>query len=261
MMRERRLPLCLALVVISLAATAPALQAQGQITPANPPANPQGTSEPEPSAADKPWVEFDKAYKLPTPQDVAANPAAQVQQQAGKESQDLGNALSDFKRGAGVGLTVAPRGRDRIDGAAVVNGKIAVTQQNTNAARLMFEFHQLFTTNVITSKGRAAARRELKLCEANPIDCPIYGIGPFLAVQTSEDDLIASVGAGIMMGLRSDPRKTTSFNIGIGVQWDTKVKKLADGFVAGQPLPTGEKEIRFKESGEARLMVAFSLAF
>jgi hypothetical protein len=244
-MKTHRLPLYLALVVICLAAMAPALQAQDP-TPVKP--------------EDKAWADFDKDYKLPTPADVAGQDPAKVQQQA-KESQDLGNALSDFKRGAGVGLTVAPRGRDRIDDAAVVNGKIAVTQQNTNSARLMFEFHQLFTTNVLTAAGRAAARRELKLCETNPIDCPIYGIGPFLAVQTSEDDLIASVGAGIMMGLRSDPRKTTSFNIGIGVQWDTKVKKLADGFVAGKPLPTGEKEIRFKESGEARLMVAFSLAF
>ena len=247
MMKTHRVPLCLALAVISLVTMARALQAQ----------------EAKPEA--KPWADFEKDYKLATPAEIQAmdgdKAKADLQQKTGKESKDLGNALADFKRGAGVGLTVAPSGKDRIDDAAVVNGKIVVTQQNTNAARLMFEFHQLFTTNVLTQKGRDAAQLEIAQCEENPLRCPMYGIGPFLAVQTSPDDLIASVGAGIMMGLRNDPRKTTSFNFGIGVQWDSKVKTLAKGFVAGQPLPKDEKEIRFKESGEARLMVAFSLAF
>jgi len=217
------------------------------------------------SPEDQPWVDFDKTYQLKKPEEIQKMPSddakAELQQKTAKESKDLGNALSDFKRGGGVGLTVAPQAKGRIDEAAVVNGKIVVTQQNTNAARLMFEYHQLFTTNVLTSKGRAAARRQLLQCEANPIDCPMYGVGPFLALQTSQDDLIASVGLGIMMGIRNDPRKNTSFNIGIGVQWDSKVKELADGFKAGQPLPAGEKDIRFKESGKARLMLAISLGF
>jgi hypothetical protein len=252
MKRTHRLPLCISLMVISFVMMTHAVQAQDA---------PPAEVKPE----DKPWVDFDKTYQLKTPEKIQSmDPAeakAELQQKTAKESKDLGAALSDFKRGAGVGITVAPRGKDRIDEAVVVDGKIVVTQQNTNAARLMFEFHQLFTTNILTKNGRAAARRQLLQCEANPIDCPMYGIGPFLALQTSQDDLIASVGLGIMMGVRNDPRKNTSFNFGIGVQWDSKVKELANGFVAGQPLPTGEKNIRFKESGQARLMVAISLGF
>ena len=64
-----------------------------------------------------------------------------------------------------------------------------------------------------------------------------------------------------MIGVRNDPRKDTSFNIGIGVQWDSNAKELAHGFVEGGTLPDGETEIRFKEKGRARLMIGLSLGF
>lgn len=246
-MRTRLLTLFVCVMVVCFATMAQAQDDQDK---------PQG----------KPWAEFDDYFKLDSPEEIESMQAddakAKLQQKTAQESRELGNALADFKRGAGLGITVAPNASDdQVDEAFVVDDKIVVTKQNTNAARMLFEFHQLFTTNIFSGDGRKAARTQLAACETNPLECPMYGVGPFMALQMSEDDLVASVGVGIMLGVRNDPRKNTSFNFGIGLQWDSKVKQLADGFKEGQALPTGETEIRFKEKGEARLMFGISLGF
>jgi len=215
-------------------------------------------------AAD-PWPDFDDYYPLPSPEKISTmdvdKARVKLQDATAKESKELGNALADFKKGAGLGITVTPGASDQVDEAFVVDGKIVATKKNTNAARMMFEFHQLFTTNVFTSGGREDARKQLAACQIDPLFCPMFGVGPFVALQMSDDNSVASVGVGIMIGVRNDPRKDTSFNFGIGVQWDSKVKKLADGFEIGKPLPTGETDIRFVEKGEARLMFGISLGF
>lgn len=250
-MRAKSLPI----LFIILIATSFGAVAQAQEEPPPPP-------PPPPPPSEKEWADIEKYF---SPADVAGMDETEakqtLQQVSAQQSQQRGEALADFKRGAGLGITVAPDASERIDEAFLVDNKIVVTKENTNAARMMFEFHQLFTTNVFSSKGRAAAREQLLACESNAINCPMFGIGPFMAVQMSEDDLVSSVGLGLMIGLRNDPRKETSFNFGVGLQWDSKAKQLADGFKPGQGLPTGETQIRFKEKGEARLMFGISLGF
>jgi hypothetical protein len=245
-MRALRLPLCMVLMTLGFAAVA---QAQ------DPPPNPQ----------EKEWPDFDKYYPLPSPKEIAgmneADAKTKLQDATTKESKELGNALADFKKGAGLGITVTPDNHGQIDEAFVVDDKIVATKKNTNAARMMFEFHQLFTTNIITSKGREGARKQLAACQVDPLFCPMFGVGPFVAVQVADDSAVSSVGVGVMFGFRNDPRKDTSFNFGVGVQWDSKTKKLADGFEIGKPLPAGENEIRFVEEGKARLMFGVSLGF
>jgi hypothetical protein len=242
-------------------------QAQSATSAAQPvsQAQPVVPQDPGIRPGDAEWVDFDSLYKLPasgTIDQMSGDQAKQKLEQAtAKDSKELGNSLADFKKGAGLGITIAPDASDQVDEAFVVDGKIVATKKNTNAARMMFEFHQLFTSNVFVEKGRKAAREQIENCGKDPIQCPMFGIGPFVALQMSDDNSVSSVGVGIMFGVRNDPRKDTSFNFGIGVQWDSKVKKLADGFEAGKPLPTGEKEIRFVEKGEARLMFGISLGF
>jgi hypothetical protein len=219
---------------------------------------------PAPTAAGD-WADWSEIEKLYTPEAIAKMDESEakqnLQQVSAREAAQRADAFADFKRGAGLGLTIAPASDGEIEDALVVDKKIVVTKQNTNAARMMFEFHQLFTTNVFTSAGRDAARAQLQACELNAINCPMFGVGPFLSLQTSSESAVDSVGIGLMAGLRNDPRKDTSFNLGIGVQWDSRVRQLADGFVAGQPLPAGETEIRFKQKGRARLMIGLSLGF
>lgn len=250
-MKALRLPCYLAVMVLWFATIAQAQEQQSN----------EGSTNP----SDKEWVDFKKEYRIPSPEEIttmkAEDAKEELQKSTAQQSQALGNALADFKRGAGLGITVAPDAGERVDEAFVVDDKIVVTKENINAARMMFEFHQLFTTNVFTTDGRRRARAQIEACERNPLDCPMFGVGPFLALQMSDDTAVASVGVGLLLGVRNDPRKDTSFNIGVGVQWDSKVKKLAKGFVPGQALPKGEEEIRFIEKGEARLMFGISLGF
>ena len=254
-MSAKTLVLCVILAVTAFGAVA-----QGQ-TGEQDQNQPQGEASTSGSDGQE-LPDFDKYFTPEVVKTMELEEARQnVQKLSTEAKEERGNALADFKRGAGMGITVAPQGDDRVDEAFIVDDQIVVTKENTNAARLMFEFHQLFTTNIFNGRGRADARRQLLDCEADPIKCPLFGIGPFIALQMSDDDAIASVGVGLMLGVRNDPRKDTSFNIGIGVQWDSNAKELAKGFVEGQPLPSDEDTIRFKEKGKARLMIGLSLGF
>jgi len=64
-----------------------------------------------------------------------------------------------------------------------------------------------------------------------------------------------------MLGVRADPRKGSSFNIGIGIVFDAHIKQLASGFVEGKELPAGETQIKFTERSARRLLVTLSFAF
>jgi hypothetical protein len=179
-----------------------------------------------------------------------------------KEAQDRRDALDDFKKGAGLGISVVIGDNDDvIDDATVVDGRIVVTRRSRDQTRAALEAHQLFTANPLTANGRKAIREQVERCAQDTINCPLVGIGPFAAIQTGNDDSISSVGLGIMVGVRSDPRQDSSFNVGLGMVFDNSVKGLAPGFVEGQPLPTGQTQVQFTENSSRRLMLTLSFAF
>jgi hypothetical protein len=190
----------------------------------------------------------------------AAAKAAKIQE---ADEQNRKDALADFKTGAGLGISIVlgGAGDDVIEDAKVVNDRIVVTKSATDQPRAALEAHQLFTGNPFTASGRQTMRDQLEACGRSSIDCPMFGIGPFAALQTGDDNSISSAGFGIMLGLRSDPRRDSSFNIGVGLVWDTRIKTLAEGFEEGEPLPTGATEIQFAEKSARRLMITLSFAF
>ena|ERR1044071_2237830 len=180
----------------------------------------------------------------------------------GAEAQERQDALADFMKGAGLGLGVAVGSRkNTVDDAAIINNKITVTKQQRDHLRVGFELHQLFTHNILTKTGKAAAKQELIDCAKDPIDCPMIAVGPFASIQSSAENTLDSFAVGAMVGVRSDPRQRTSFNIGVGIVWDAHVKTLADGFVEGQAPPTGETTVRFREGTARRFLVTVSFAF
>lgn len=184
---------------------------------------------------------------------------AQLQEE---EAQNRKDALEDFKTGAGLGISVViGDSQDVIDDAAVVDKKIVVTRRAKDQPRAALEAHQLFTANPLTAPGRQAIRQQIQDCATNPINCPLMGVGPFAAIQTAADNSISSAGFGLMLGVRADPRKGSSFNIGVGIVFDRGVKELASGFVEGKDLPPGESQVRFTERSARRLMVTLSFAF
>ena len=179
-----------------------------------------------------------------------------------REAQDRRDALDDFKKGAGLGISVVIGDNDDvIDDATVVDGKVVVTERSRDQARAALEVHQLFTANPLTANGRRAIREQVERCAQDTINCPLVGIGPFAAIQTGDSDSISSVGLGVMVGVRSDPRQDSSFNVGLGIVFDNSVKGLAPGFVDGQPLPTGQTQVQFTENSSRRLMLTLSFAF
>ena len=178
-----------------------------------------------------------------------------------KEAQDRRDALDDFKKGAGLGISVVLGSEDVVSDATVVDGKIVVTNRSKDQIRAAFEAHQLFTANPFTSGGRRRIREQVERCAKDTIECPLVGIGPFAAIQTGDDDTVSALGIGVMVGVRSDPRQDSSFNIGVGIEFDNSVKRLAPGFVEGQPLPSGQTQVQFTEESARRLMLTLSFAF
>lgn len=214
---------------------------------------------------EEPFVDWQEVEKLYTPDVIrkmgADEAKLRLQQVSSREAEQRRDALEDFKRGAGLGVTVTTGGDDRVEDARVVDNRIVVTKERTTIPRLMFEFHQLFTQNILTAEGREKARRQIVRCEAQPIECPMIGVGPFVALQTSSESALDAVGVGVMIGLRNDPRKEASFNVGLGVVWDSNIRVLANGFTDGGTLPAGETDVRFKEKSSTSLMLGFSFGF
>jgi hypothetical protein len=207
-----------------------------------------------------------KSGELLSPQEIsrldesgAENEATRLTE---KEAQDRRDALDDFKKGAGLGISVVIGDNDDVvDDATVVDGKVVVTRRSKDQTRAALEAHQLFTGNPFTSSGREKIRHQVERCATNSIECPLVGVGPFAAIQTGTDDSISSVGLGLMVGVRSDPRQDSSFNVGVGMVFDNSVRQLAPGFVEGQPLPAGQTQVQFTEKSARRLMLTLSFAF
>lgn len=80
-------------------------------------------------------------------------------------------------------------------------------------------------------------------------------------MQFGDANSLSSVGLGVMLGIRNDPRKDNSFNLGAGLVWDGSMKGLGNGFVEAEPLPTGETDVRFEERSARGVMIALSFAF
>lgn len=169
--------------------------------------------------------------------------------------------------GIGLGFTTDLGRRDRIGKAELINNAVRVTDSENTRARLLLESHYFFTpTNAnggyaewlgirnysdeVDSTG-VITRRGVKN----------WGVGPFIALQAGEGELVQAVGAGLMFGLRRPGDGSGSFNLGVGVLYDMNVRTLGDGIVENQPLPAGETEIRYKERSQSGLMILSSYSF
>lgn len=171
-----------------------------------------------------------------------------VEQQTKKQEEEQSTkkfAGIDF--GAGIGLSLSVGKKKVIDQAEVVNGIVRVSRERDEIPRLLFETHYLFLpkeTNFLYM-----------------VEPELWGWGPFIAVQSSEEQTIDSVGFGLLLGFRRSKDATTSFNIGVGVVYDSNVKVLGDGIKENQPLPAGETTVRFKEISEMSWLLIGSFGF
>lgn len=153
-----------------------------------------------------------------------ANVLADAEEQDDKNQAD--KSFLGLKWGVGLGYSFGDE--DFIDQAELVDDVIRVTDDKTDQARVLLEFHKYFWCN---NQNQSAET----------------GCGPFVAVAAASNDLLKGVGVGFMYGWRGDNEKSSDgFSVGIGAILDNDVKSLADGFSANEPLPSGETGIRYE---------------
>ncbi len=88
-------------------------------------------------------------------------------------------------------------------------------------------------------------------------------MGPFVSLQPGTDEIIQSIGAGIMVGMKYNDEKDDirSWNLGVGIAVDPNTKVLGDGIEQNKPLPAGESSVRLKETTQVGVLVLLSFGF
>ena len=159
--------------------------------------------------------------------------------------------LDGFKFGVGIALTSDTGSKEVVRSADVFNGVVRVLDEDDQQVRVMFESHYFFTPDT-----------ELPLLGSKK---DTWGVGPFIAFQAGEDQIISSVGLGMMIGFKRDADATSkagdAFNIGLGVFIEPNSQVLGDGIVANQPLPAGETAVRYKEESQVSWGILTSFSF
>jgi hypothetical protein len=159
-------------------------------------------------------------------------------------------SLGGLNFGVGIALTGDVGDNEVVREAAVVNGIVRVTDEDDHQVRIMFETHYFFPQNYTMPLLNKEART--------------WGFGPFIAFQPGEDQIITSVGMGVMLGFKrsaNDNGAGDSFNMGLGVFVEPNSQILGEGLRANEPLPEGETEIRYKEESQVSWGVITSFSF
>lgn len=191
-------------------------------------------------------------------------PSTDVRKQEDDELQNNSYSKADWLGlNLGVGLSVTfDNGQDRRVASATLdeNGIVRVDDEENSVARILLEGHFFFPCDI-----RHTWKSEAWLDEAanHTFWSDRCGIGPFIAVQPGEDEIIDAAAIGLMTGFKYSGNKgdTSSFNLGIGLVIDPNAQILGDGIEENQPLPDGETAVRFKEKQQYGWLLLTSFSF
>lgn len=176
----------------------------------------------------------------------AAQPAGSTDE---KPDDACGRAGDDFfcklNWGAGLGYVLDFEGKQRVGEAELVNGIVRISDEDDAKVGIMVETHVFFEP--------AFGSRQLNVRAGE------WGVGPFVAAQLGNEDLIETVALGLMFGRRRG--ENGSFNLGIGVAVDPNARVLGDGLEANAPLPAGETVLRYKEEAQYGLIIMTSFSW
>lgn len=189
-------------------------------------------------------------------------------QQALAENESGKTKFGGLEFGIGIAFSTDLGKRGRIGSAEVVNGVVRVMDSENTRARLLLESHYFFTPT--NARGGYAERLGVRNYpdDIDPLTGQVrergvknWGVGPFIALQAGEGELIQAVGAGVMFGFRRPGDGSGSFNLGLGILHDMNVRTLGEGIIENEPLPVGETAVRYKERSQAGLMILSSYSF
>jgi hypothetical protein len=161
-----------------------------------------------------------------------------------------GRDFMGYKWGLGFGLSCDIDDGDRVNEAEITGGQVRITDRENVLPRIVLEGHHFVMHN-----GRDPASN------AKDKEKATRGQGPFIAVQSSGDDVISGFGAGWMVGIRYKETSPDSFNLSLGLIVDRNVQTLGDGFDPNQPPPENETEIRYKTTSRLGLLFFASFSF
>jgi hypothetical protein len=133
-------------------------------------------------------------------------------------------------------------------GQAEIRPVVRVTKAATSRPRLLLEAHKFPWTRDERLRGTVFNGAKL-------------GFGPFVAIQSSESELLQAFGVGAMVGMRLGPTDSSSLNLGIGRLLDPSVKTLGNGIEDGKPLPVGETAVRFNTQARWSWLILASFTF
>jgi hypothetical protein len=185
------------------------------------------------------------------------------------KTEDAVNEFAGVKWGAGIGVIGGFGGDQAVEKASVVNGVVRVDEEDDLRPQLFLEMHA-FTLIGADGKSWKKYRQDKRsyrsgMAQGNagtdptmPAP-PMRGFGPFIALQSNDNEVIDALAVGVMWGFRMNPDKSASINIGIGLSFDPSIQVLGGGLKDGSPLPTGETEIRLKK--ESRFGWALMTSF
>ena len=146
-------------------------------------------------------------------------------------------ASAQIGPGFGVGI-VHLGGKARVDDASVVNGIVRVNRDSNTSIRPMVDVH----APIWPISGKIKA-------------------GPFIGVQFSKEQLVDSLGTGLMFSLETGTAAPKRLNLGLGVVLDPNVRTLGNGIEEDQPLPAGETEIRYRSTSKFGVFFMTSVGF
>jgi hypothetical protein len=157
----------------------------------------------------------------------------------GLQTQQQTLDMYGFKFGIGL-LGSHFHGKTMTVATSVQNGKVSIDEGDNNVVGAIFEAHNFF----------------------GHLTGPLYW-GWFLGVQTTNDKILESAIAGLMLSTKykNNPSDGGSFNIGLGFIMDPNARVLADGFEEGQPLPAGEQSVRTTKVTKTGYGVVISYGF
>lgn len=173
--------------------------------------------------------------------------------------------------GIGMGFTYN-FGYDRLEDASLdENGIVRVNKESNASARILLETHYLFTPDGPIPLSGLFGKSIENIADTRDRSGQIttegikrWGVGPFIALQPSSNNIIDAIGAGVMLGLRRPVKNNSSndsFNIGIGGLVDVNAKTLGNGIKEDRPLPTGETTIRYKTRPLFSILLLSSYSF
>ena len=171
--------------------------------------------------------------------------------------------------GMGIGIGVNSTSVDYINNAAIVDGRVNITDSESIRTQLWLEAHYLFGGEYSkwTCEDGCMVYDEF---EGKPKEVPSGGSyyrnrrfyhGPFFAVQVSDgDSLFNGVALGYMISLKKTSKSSAGndryFNLGLGVS-STKVRAINGDYSDGEEF-TGN-QLTFKNSTETGVLLLFSV--